>query len=419
MNRATAPAASALHEELSLSPKRWWILTLIFLSITINYLDRTMLGILRPVIRQDVGMDDAVYGYITTAFLVAYTVGSLICGGVLDKFGTRLGLAFATILWSLAAMLHGTVSSARWFAVWRFGLGLGEGAGFPSANKVVAEWFPVRERAFAAGIFTAATNFSVVIGPLMFVGMAQALGWRLCFYIIGALGFVWLAPWLVSAKLPAETAPQGPKPKGISMLSVMRYKQAWGYGIAKFLTDAVWFFLLFWLPSYFIDVRGQNLNAMALGMTFVYLVSGIGAMAGGWSAGLLIKRGMHPGRARKLTMLVCALLMPISGLAMTVSDPIGAILLFTLAATAHQAWMANLFTTTGDVFPARAVGVTNGFGGALGALGGALGSGLIPALLIPRIGYAPLFMVMVCSYLIALTAVHVLMGPLEQIEIEE
>jgi ACS family hexuronate transporter-like MFS transporter len=408
-------ANTSVSGAFALSPRRWWILALIFLSITINYLDRTMLGILRPVIGRDIALGDTVYGNITAAFLVAYTVGSLVCGAVLDKVGNRVGLALATVLWSVSAMLHGSVSSAGWFAGWRFGLGLGEGAGFPSANKAAAEWFPVSERAFAAGVFTAATNFSVVIGPLMFVAMAQAIGWRSCFYIIGALGFLWLAPWLAAYKLPAPAAPPTVRPKGISMLEVIRYKQAWGYGIAKFLTDTVWFFLLFWLPSYFINVRGQNLNQMALGMTFVYLVSGAGAMAGGWVAGLLIHAGMRPGKARKVTMLFCALLMPVSGLAMVVSDPMAAILLFTLAATAHQAWMANLFTTTGDVFPARAVGVTNGFGGALGALGAALGSGYIPGQLIPLIGYAPIFMVMVCSYLIALAAVHVLMGPLEPI----
>jgi ACS family hexuronate transporter-like MFS transporter len=414
----TAAAPTALPAALTPNPKRWWILALVFLSITINYLDRTMLGILRPVIGQDIGLGDEVYGNITTAFLAAYALGSLICGGVLDKVGTRIGLAAATALWSVSAMLHGTVTSAGMFATWRAGLGIGEGAGFPSANKATAEWFPVSERAFAAGIFTAATNFSVVIGPLLFVGMAQALGWRACFFIIGALGFLWIAPWLMAYKLPQIT-PQIAKPKGISMLAVMGYKQAWGYGIAKFLTDATWFFLLFWLPSYFTNVLNQNLNNMAIGMTFVYLVSGVGAVVGGWVAGSLMKSGMAPGKARKLSMLVFALLMLPSGLAVVVDNLYAIILLFTLAATAHQAWMANLFSTTGDVFPARAVGVTNGFGGALGAIGGALGSGYIPGQLIPLYGYAPIFIAMVCTYLIALAAVHFLMGPLEQITLHE
>lgn len=400
-------------------PKRWWILALIFISITINYLDRTMLGILRPVIGRDVALDDTTYGNIIFWFSIAYGVGSLVCGGFLDKVGTRLGLGLATVLWSVSAMLHGTVSNATWFASWRFGLGLGEGAGFPSANKAVAEWFPVSERSLAAGIFTAATNFSIVIGPLLFVGMAASLGWRMCFYIIGALGFLWLAPWFSSYKL--KTAPAAPvvKPPGISMLSVMAYKQAWGYGIAKFLTDAVWFFLLFWLPSYFTNVLGQDLNNMAIGMTFVYLVSGGGAMAGGWMAGALMRRGMRAGKARKVTMLICALLMLPSGLAVVVSNLYAVILLFTLAATAHQAWMANVFSTTADVFPARAVGVTNGFGGALGALGAALIPGWASGQLIPIYGYAPIFMAMVSTYLIALAAIHFLMGPLEQIELRE
>jgi ACS family hexuronate transporter-like MFS transporter len=398
---------------------RWLILSLLFAATTINYLDRGILGVILPEIRKQLTISTQAYGVIIFAFQIAYGVGSLIGGKLLDRYGTRTGYAVSAALWSFAAMLNAFAGSALQFGFFRTALGFGEAPNFPACSKAAAEWFPPKQRAMAMGVVNFGTNLAQIAGPPVFIVIALTLGWRACFAVMGALGFIWVPVWMISYRLPPRTpgAPVVRETSRLSMRQVLRYRQAWGYGVAKFLTDPVWWFYLVWLPTYFNDVRHFSPTQRGAALTLVYTISGIGAVAGGAISSDLIRRGWTVGRARKTTMAVCAVLMPIGGLGVIATSDRAAILLFGLATAAHQAWMTNVFITPADVFPPEAVGSTNGFGVSLGAFGGALFSGLIPGYLIPQLGYVPVLLTMHLFYLVAWWAVHKLMGNLEPVTI--
>jgi ACS family hexuronate transporter-like MFS transporter len=399
---------------------RWLILSLLFVATTINYLDRAILGVLLPGIRAQIHIDDHAYGYITFWFQIAYAAGSLIGGKLLDKYGTRMGYGMAAALWSLAASLNAFAANALHFGLFRSMLGFGESANFPACNKAAAELFPPSQRATVMGVVNFGTNFAQIIGPPVFIYIALRLGWQACFAIIGGIGFLWLPAWFLAYRLPAQAAPPREKQETkLSMRAVLRYRQAWGYALAKFLTDPVWWFYLFWIPIYLNDVRHLTAAERATALTVIYAISGVGGLLGGTSSSYLIKRGWTVGKSRKTPLLACAIIMPFSGLGVIAHSATAAILLFGISLGAHQAWMTNLFTTPADVFPKQAVGVANGLGVCLGALGGALFSGLIPGYLIPIAGYVPILLTMSCFYLIAWGIVHKLMGNLEPIALEE
>ncbi len=390
---------------------RWIVLALLFASTTLNYLDRAILGVLLPVIREEIPIDASVYGYITASFQVAYTAGALLCGWFLDRFGTRIGMAVTVGVWSVAAALHGIVMAPFQFGLWRAVLGLAEAGNFPAATKAASEWFPPKERALAVGTFNAGTTVAAVLGPPALIGLQEVIGWRACFYLVGALGVVWLLMWWRTDTTPPNvTARTSSSPTG--MLALVRNRQALGYAIAKFLTDPAWWFLLFWLPLYFKDVRHLELRMVGWALSFVYLTAGLGAVIGGWASGRLMKAGWPRGRARKATMLVTAALMPAAGLGVLVDDPWTSVGLLSLATFAHQAWATTLFTTTTDVFPPEAVGRVAGLGGAFGGLGGVLFSALVPGYLIGRVGYQPLFLSIALFYVVAWGVVHSMMGDL-------
>jgi ACS family hexuronate transporter-like MFS transporter len=411
---------------------RWWILSLVFFATTINYLDRIVFSFLAPAIRDDLKLTEVSYGYLNGAFQIAYTAGYLFAGRIIDKVGTRIGYFMATAWWSVAAMLHASAGGVFQLGVWRFLLGLGESGNFPSAIKAVSEWFPAKERALATGIFNAGTNVASMIGPPVFAAMLYAFGWRTCFLITGSLGLFWLLLWWRSYRLPEQharvnsaelahiqsDAPQGPQPK-IGWGRAMTYKQTWGFAIAKFLTDPVWWFYLYWLPLYLNDVRKFDLKQVGWVLPFIYLMADVGSVAGGWLSSHLIRKGWSPGRARKTTMLLCALCMPVAALGVVTPNNVLTILLFSLATGAHQGWSANLFTTTSDVFPKPAVASVVGIGGSIGGLGGFLFSAIIPGYVIGWLGYTPLFLVMSLFYMVALGVVHLLMGNLERIQTQE
>ena len=408
---------------------RWLIVTLLFLATMINYLDRGILGVILPEIRQKFSISTGHYGNIQFWFQIAYGAGSLICGGILDRFGTRIGYALAAGVWSLTATLNGFAASALQFGLFRTVLGLGESANFPACNKAAAEWFPPNQRATVMGLINMGTNFAQVVGPPLFIWMALTLGWQACFIIMGLLGFVWLPFWLFIYKDPKKETAALEAPK-LPISAILKYKQAWGYGLGKFLTDAPWWFYLFWLPTYLTDVRHFDPTSRGNALSLVYAISGAGAIVGGVFSSSLMKKGWHVGKARKTAMLVFALIMPLGSLGVVVGDgwawsslawlPVWAspvVFLFGLATFAHQAWMSNLFTTPSDVFPKEAVGSANGFGVALGAWGGAQFSALIPGAVIPVFGYVPVLLSLSFFYLIAWVIVHKLMGNLEQVRL--
>ena len=284
---------------------RWWILALLFAATTINYLDRTIFSVLIPVIREQLHIDEHIYGYLTGAFQMAYTVGYLITGKVVDRFGTKIGYGAAAAAWSLAAALHATALGPLQLGGWRAMLGFDESANFPSCIKAVSEWFPPQDRAFATGVFNAGTNIASVIGPPMFVAMNQAYGWRACFLITASFGIVWLAAWWLIYRTPPQVAADEATVQ-VGWVEALTYRQTWGFALGKFFTDPVWWFYLFWLPLYFHDVRKFTMAEISWALPIVYFMSGLGSMAGGWFSGFLMRRGWSKSKARKTAMFVCA-----------------------------------------------------------------------------------------------------------------
>ncbi len=400
---------------------RWVIVGLLFFATTINYLDRAILGVILPEIRDQFHFGLQAYGLIQMWFQLAYAGGSLVGGYLLDRLGTRVGYGIAAALWSLAAVLNAFAGTVFQFGAYRTVLGLGESANFPACSKAAAEWLPPEDRATGMGIVNAGTNIANIIGPPIFIFIALKVDWQVCFAIMGGLGFLWLPVWLLTYRLPKQagaTASGAAAAAKLPMRDVVKYKETWGYALAKFLTDPVWWFYLFWLPTYLTEARQFSPEQRGLALTVVYAISGVGAVAGGLVAGALIKRGWAVGRARKATMLACALAMPVCGLGVVVRDPRLAVLLFGLATAAHQAWMTNLFITPADIFPPAAVGSTNGFGVCIGGLGGALFSGVIPGMVIPHLGYVPVLLSMSFFHIIAWLIVHRLMGKWEMLSLQ-
>jgi len=398
---------------------RWVILSLLFFATTINYLDRAVLGVILPEIRDKFHFGLQAYGWIQMVFQLAYAGGSLASGKLLDRYGTRIGFGFAAGLWSLAAALNAFAGSALQFGLYRTFLGLGESSNFPACTKATSEWFPKEERGTAMGVVNAGTNLANIFGPPLVIFIALRFGWQACFAIMGGLGFIWLPFWLLTYRLPGPTGISVSAVSRLSIRGVMKYRQAWGYGWAKFLTDPVWFFYLFWLPTYLTEARHLTPAGRGTALTIIYAISAVGALAGGLISGRMIRLGWSVGKSRKTTMLICALLMPVSGVAVMIGNTQLAVLLFGLATAAHQAWMTNLFTTPADMFPARAVGSASGLGICLGGLGSALFSGIIPGWVIPRFGYVPVLVGMSCFHLAAWFIMLRTMGDLEMVKLAD
>lgn len=402
---------------------RWAICALLFAATTINYVDRQVLGVLAPTLQRDVGWTEADYGNIVSWFTLAYGLGFLFAGRTIDALGTRLGLALALVAWSLAAMGHALASTVAGFSAARFALGLGESANFPASIKTVAEWFPARERALAAGVFNAGTNVGAIVTPLLVPWIALTWGWRAAFVVTGALGFLWLGAWLAYYRRPEEHprvsaaelayvrggAPQtsNGEPR-VRWLELLRHRQTWAVAAAKGLTDGVWWFYLFWLPK-FLDARfGVKLAGLAAPLVAVYLVADVGSVGGGWLSSALLRRGWTANRARKAAMLAMALLIVPTVLAPRAGGLWPAVALVSVAAAAHQGWSANAYTLASDMFPRQAVASVIGIAGAAGALGGFLFQRATGHLLQRTGDYGPIFVVCGLAYLCAWGVVHLL-----------
>lgn len=380
---------------------RWRILALLFLATTINYLDRIVFSVLIPVIREEMHISSQQYGYLTGAFTGAYTIGFLLAGKFIDRYGTRMGYSVAIVWWSVAAALHALSANAFHLGFWRAMLGFGESGNFPAAIKSVAEWFPKKDRAFATGIFNAGTNVASMAGPPLFVWLNIHFGWRACFIMTAATGFVWVVLWMVLYRKPPVQAEDMKMPT-LGWIETLRYPQTWGFASAKFLTDAVWWFYLFWLPPYLFDVRKFNLQEIGWALPVIYLMADIGSVGGGWISGALIRRGWPAARARKAAMTLAAVCMPIAAMAVFAPAAALTVALISVATAAHQAWSANLYTTVSDVFPKNAVASVTGIGGCAGGIGGFLFSAIIPGFVVQHFGYTPMFMLMGSLHLTAL-----------------
>jgi len=404
---------------------RWYIVALLFFATTINYVDRAVLGVLAPTLRTEIGWTDQEYGYISAAFTLAYAIGFLIAGWFIDKVGTRLGYALYLTIWSLAAAAHALVRTTFGFGLARFALGIGESGNFPAAIKTVAEWFPKKERALATGIFNAGSNVGAIIAPLVVPWLALNWGWQSAFLITGLAGLIWIVFWLPVYRRPVEhkklskaelalieSDPPDP-PAKISWFKLLTFKQTWAFSIGKFLTDAIWWFYLFWFPLFMNDRFGVDLKTIGLPMIVVYVLADFGSVGGGWLSSALMKRNWTVNAARKTAMLVCAILILPVAIAPHVTGQWVAVILIGIAAAAHQGFSANIFTTSSDMFPRKAVGSVVGIGGFAGAIGGFfmnLGAGWLKQ---NTGSYEIMFAIAGVVYLIALLIMHLLVPKLE------
>jgi len=401
---------------------RWIICALLFFATTINYIDRQIIGILKPTLQGELGWSESDYGTIVFWFQAAYAIGLLACGPLIDRIGSRLGYAGAIGVWSLAAMAHALFRTAGGFSVARFALGLGESANFPAAIKSVAEWFPKKERALAAGILNAGANVGAIATPIVVPVLAIQYGWRAAFIVTGLLGFIWLAVWLYYYRAPADhksvsaaelayinsDAPTAEQEVRIPYRKLFRYRGTWAFVTAKFLTDPVWYLFLFWLPDFFAKRHGLDLKTFGPPLIAVYLLADVGSIGGGWLSSALIKRGYSVNAGRKLALLVCALCVTPIIFASSVSSLTAAVAIIGLAAAAHQGWSSNLYTMVSDTFPRRSVASVMGIGGAAGAVGGMIMAKYVGHVLDTVGTYLPVFLWAGSAYLVALAIVHLL-----------
>jgi len=427
---------------------RWLICALLFLAATINYVDRQVIGILKTTLQHDFGWSEVDYADIIFAFQLAYAIGFVVAGRVIDRIGTRLGFAAAIVVWSLAAIGHaeaprfgpaaaqflsffglGYSTSVAGFMLMRGLLGLGESGNFPSAIKTVAEWFPKKERALATGIFNSGTNVGALVTPLVVPWLTLQYGWAWSFIATGALGFIWLVAWLALYHRP-ETHPRlspaelayirsDPAEPAVAVpwRQILPHRQTWAFAIGKFLTDPIWWLYLFWIQDFLNRNYGLNLTSIGLPLVVIYLAADVGSIGGGWLSSSLIARGWTVNRARKTAMLVCALAVVPIVFASNAGNLWLAVSLVGLAAAAHQGWSANLFTLASDTFPRHAIGSVVGFGGMTGAIGGMLIAKVTGYVLQATGTYVPVFIVAGCAYLVALGVIHVLAPRLEPVRL--
>jgi ACS family hexuronate transporter-like MFS transporter len=423
------PAAqiqNADETEPALSRYRWTICALLFFATTINYIDRQVLGILAPTLQRELGWTEADYGSIVSWFTLAYAIGFLFAGRLMDRVGVRLGFTGAIVTWSCAAMAHAFAATATGFSAARFALGLGESANFPGSIKTVAEWFPPRERAFATGIFNAGTNVGAIVTPLVVPWITLTWGWRAAFIATGALGFIWLAFWLALYRAPAESRAVGRRPAtgeypiaNIPWIKLLGYRQTWALVAGKGLTDPVWWFYLFWLPKFLDAKYGIKLGGLAAPLVVIYLIADVGSVGGGWLSAPLMRRGWSLNRARKTALLIPALLIVPTMLAPRVDGLWVAVLIVSLAAAAHQWWSANIYTLSSDMFPRRAVGSVTGIGGFSGAATGFFFQRLTGHVLQANHNdYRPVFIFCGLAYVTAWAIIQLLVPRLEPIDID-
>jgi MFS transporter, ACS family, hexuronate transporter len=421
---------------------RWVVCSLLFLATTINYADRQILSLLKPILDVELRWTNEQFGVVNAAFQAAYAVGLLAFGAFIDRVGAKIGYALSIAAWSVAAMGHALVGSVNGFLAARLALGLGEGGNFPSAIKVVALWFPPGERAYATALFNSGSNVGAIIAPAIVPWLALTFGWRSAFVGAGIAGLLWLLLWIPLYDLPERTARVGAAelahiqggvlggPRGRSGVApavaieapeeklpwsaILRHRQAWAFIAAKFLTDPVWWFFLIWLPDYFKKTRGLSIKNSWVHLVTIYTIVTVLSIGGGWLSGYLARQGLTVSRARKTAMFVFACtVLPI--LLVTHVGNWAAVVLIGVAGASHQAWSANLFTSASDMFPKDAVATVVGLGSAAGSLGGILFP-VYAGKLLDRFqalgdvtpGYAILFGICGSAYLIAFAINHLL-----------
>ena len=408
---------------------RWTICAMLFAATSINYMDRQVLGLLKPLLQHSIGMTEVDYGYVVDAFQLAYALGLVGAGWFVDKVGTRIGYVVIMAVWSMSAMAHSLANTVVQFGIARFFLGLGESGNFPCAIKTVAEWFPQKERSLATGIFNSGTNLGAILAPLIVPWITIHYGWHAAFLVTGLFSFAWIILWYNKYRKPTdhptltgrelrhiyqEAAEQmGPATPWAKLLGI---RQTWAFTLAKFITDPIWWFYLFWMPSYFASRFHLDLAHLGLPLILVYNASAVGSIGGGWLPQLFRKFGFTAVRARLTAMFICACLVVPVFLINYLSSEWAAIGLLGLAAAAHQGWSANLFSTPADMFPRSAVGSVTGIGGMAGSVGGMLLSTSAGYILQFTHSYASLFALAATVYLVAFVVILILAPGLRKVE---
>ncbi len=410
---------------------RWWIVGLIAMATAINYLDRQTLPVAIGELRKSFSVSDSEYGMINSLFLFAYGTMYAVGGRLLDVLGTRVGYAIMIVWWSIANMLHGFVSGVLGLGIVRFLLGVGEGGGFPGSAKAVSEWFPAKERAFAFGIFNTGSSLGAVLAPPLLALIITAFDWRWAFILTGLLGLIWVIAWLKIYERPAKNrwitetekteiiqalAEDASENKvDLPWMSLFKYRTVWGLLIVKFLTDAGWFFFIFWLPKYLNDVRGLDIIGIGSYAWIPYAFAGAGSFLGGWFSSYLLKRTGSLNISRKMPMAIAASMLPLSLL--IVDAPLmGAIVFFGLAMFGHQLWSTIVQTLAADMFPSRIIGSVSGLMGCIGTYGAMLFSFCI-GFVIERYGYEPAFVISGTLHPLSFLIILVLIKRIESVKL--
>ena len=409
---------------------RWYICGLLFFASTVNYVDRQVLGLLKPLLEKQLHWNEADYSWIVFAFQLAYGLVMPFMGRMIDWLGLRIGYMLAVVVWSFAAMAHALAGSAVQFGAARFALGIGESANFPAAIKTVAHWFPRRERALATGIFNSGTNIGALVAPLMVPFLALHYGWQSAFIFTGALGFLWVVLWLLFFRDPEQhkwldpkelaliQSDNEPQAERVPYMQLLGSRAAWAFMVGKFLTDPGWWFYLDWLPGFLNSTYKLDLSHLGLPIVVIYQASTVGSVFGGWLSSTMLRRGFTVNRARKTAMLVCAISVTS---AIFVANAGGnlwlAVGLVSIAAASHQGWSANLYTLPSDMLPRNEVASVVGLGGMCGALSGMLVAPAIGYWLdFSHKSYGPLFIVAGTMYLIALGIIQLLVPDVKRMK---
>ncbi len=435
---------------------RWTICSLVFFATTINYLDRQVISLLKPYLEasglfgSDPGHSESTYANIVIAFQVSFAIGMVLVGRIIDVFGTKIGYAISLLLWSIAAMGHAFAKSAVGFGVARAALGFPEAGNYPAAMKTTAEWFPLKERSFATGIIISGTSIGAILAPILVPWIAENLGWQWAFIITGAIGLIWLIFWHLKYDSPENKLANGTihitefehikmdEEKSISLdgeingkiswFKLLQFRETWAIFLGKFLTDPVWWFFLFWLPAFLKEEYGLKGMQVSIPIALVYTMTTFGSIFGGWLPKYFIEKGSNPGKARKKAMFIYSLF-PMLVLSIQYVGRINmwfAILIIGIAGSAHQAWSANIYTNSSDMFPKQVVASVTGIGGLAGAAGAMLlakFAGLLfdhyKALGDIRIGYGIVFAICASAYILAWLIMHLLAPRFEQIKMSK
>ncbi|HEY2357142.1 MAG TPA: MFS transporter [Phenylobacterium sp.] len=432
MSTATSQAreaAAKAGQAAAVGRYRWVIVGLLFTAMVINYVDRQTIGFLKGDLSKQFGWNETNYADLVFWFQGAYAISYLAFGRIVDRIGARWGFGLAFLIWQIAHISHAAARSLSGFIGARIFLGVGEAGAFPGGLKAVTQWFPKKERAFATGLFNAGTNIGAIVTPLIIPAVVLAWGWRAAFIVTGLGGLLWLPIWLLVYRTPreaknlsaAELAHIESDPadvvESIPWTRLLRVRETWAYAIGKFLIDPIWWMFLFWLPDFMQKRHGLDLKTFGPPIVAIYLLSDVGSVIGGWASSRLIQRGWTINRARKTTMLVCALLATPVAFAAFTDNLWLAVGIIGLATAAHQGFSATLYTLPSDVFPRSAVGSVVGIGGMIGAIGGMVMS-KYAGFVLDKLGtYTPIFVVAASAYILALTAVHLLAPKMEPVKV--